>query len=153
MRLAGLHLMKLNNNNMKIMVDTIRHGNKIYDRLSRLSDAGEHTRSGAHGKREQTRRVQLRPILPTVTPLALLALWLAFPAVTPQHSYNAPPPDQWQCSTRAARERPLTDRRTCTRSFISTKKKMNPKNTKNSPIHENADANITCNFRDGDISR
>ena len=30
---------------------------------------------------------------------------------------------------------------------------MNPKNTKKSAIHENADANITCNFRDGDISR
>ena len=31
---------------------------------------------------------------------------------------------------------------------------MNPKNTeKKSPIHENADANITCDFSDGDISR
>ena len=30
---------------------------------------------------------------------------------------------------------------------------MNPKNTKKSPNHENADANMTCNFRDGDISR
>ena len=30
---------------------------------------------------------------------------------------------------------------------------MNPKNSKNSPIHENADANITCDFGDGDISR
>ena len=29
---------------------------------------------------------------------------------------------------------------------------MNPKNTKKSLIHENADANITCNFGDGDIS-
>ena len=29
--------------------------------------------------------LELRPILPAVTPLALLALWLAFPAVTPQH--------------------------------------------------------------------
>ena len=28
---------------------------------------------------------------------------------------------------------------------------MNAKNTKKSPIHENADANITCDF--GDISR
>ena len=36
------------------------------------------------------------------------------------------------------------------RSVIST----NAKNTKNkSPIHENADANITCDFGDGDISR
>ena len=32
-------------------------------------------------------------------------------------------------------------------------KTMNAKNTKKSPIHENADANITCNFGDGDISR
>ena len=31
-------------------------------------------------------------------------------------------------------------------------KNMNPKNTKKSPIHENADANITCDFGDGDIS-
>ena len=30
---------------------------------------------------------------------------------------------------------------------------MNAKNTKKSPIHENADANITCDFGDGDISR
>ena len=32
-------------------------------------------------------------------------------------------------------------------------KSMNDKNTKKSPIHENADANITCDFGDGDISR
>ena len=30
---------------------------------------------------------------------------------------------------------------------------MNPKNTKKSPIHEKAYANITCNFRDSDLSR
>ena len=30
---------------------------------------------------------------------------------------------------------------------------MNAKNTKKSPIHENADANIACDFGDGDISR
>ena len=30
---------------------------------------------------------------------------------------------------------------------------MNPKNSKKWPIHENADANITCDFGDGDISR
>ena len=34
--------------------------------------------------------LELRPILPAVTPLALLALWLAFPAVTSQHCYDAP---------------------------------------------------------------
>ena len=32
-------------------------------------------------------------------------------------------------------------------------KNMNPNNTKKSPIHETADANITCDFGDGDISR
>ena len=30
---------------------------------------------------------------------------------------------------------------------------MNHKNTKKSQIHEKADANITCDFGDGDISR
>ena len=30
---------------------------------------------------------------------------------------------------------------------------MNPKNTKKSAIHENTDANITCDFSYGDISR
>ena len=32
-------------------------------------------------------------------------------------------------------------------------KTMNAKNPNKSPIHENADANITCDFCDGDISR
>ena len=32
-------------------------------------------------------------------------------------------------------------------------KSMNAKNMKKSPIHENADANIKCDFGDGDISR
>ena len=32
-------------------------------------------------------------------------------------------------------------------------KTMKAKNTKKSSIHENADANITCDFGDGDISR
>ena len=32
-------------------------------------------------------------------------------------------------------------------------KSMNLKDTKKSPIHENADANITCDFGDDDISR
>ena len=35
--------------------------------------------------------LELRPILPAVTPLAVLALWLAFRAVPPQHSYDARP--------------------------------------------------------------
>ena len=30
---------------------------------------------------------------------------------------------------------------------------MNAKNTKKSPIHENADANITCDFGDVDVGR
>ena len=42
-------------------------------------------------------------------------------------------------------------------SIDSTKwpyvKTMNTKNTKKSPIHENADANITCDFGDSEISR
>ena len=37
--------------------------------------------------------------------------------------------------------------------FNKVVKTMNAKNTKKSPIHENADANITCDFGDGDISR
>ena len=32
-------------------------------------------------------------------------------------------------------------------------KTMNAKNTQKSPIHENANANITCDFGDGDIIR
>ena len=32
-------------------------------------------------------------------------------------------------------------------------KTVNAKNTQKSPIHENADANITCDFGDGDVSR
>ena len=36
-------------------------------------------------------RLEFGPILPAVTPLALVALWLAFSAVTPQHYYDAPP--------------------------------------------------------------
>ena len=35
---------------------------------------------------------------------------------------------------------------------INSEKTMNAKNTKKSPIHENADANITCDFGDRDIS-
>ena len=58
-------------------------------------------------------KLELRPILPAVTPLALL--WLAFPAV----SDTPRPSDQWQGSTRAARERPLAGRMTFTQSLIS----------------------------------
>ena len=59
--------------------------------------------------------LELRPILPAVTPLALLALWLAFPAVTPQHCYDAPP------TNGKAPLAPLTSaaRRTCTESFMA----------------------------------
>ena len=32
-------------------------------------------------------------------------------------------------------------------------KTVNAKNTRKSPIHENADADTTCDFGDGDISR
>ena len=43
----------------------------------------------------------------------------------------------------------------CTRLVKSGRslKSMNAKNTKKSPIQENADTNITCDFGDGDISR
>ena len=43
----------------------------------------------------------------------------------------------------------------CTRLVKSGRcvKRMNPKNTIKSPIHENVDENITCDFGDGDISR
>ena len=44
--------------------------------------------------------LELRPILPAVTSLVLLALWLVYPAVTPQHT----PPTKWQGPTRATRE-------------------------------------------------
>ena len=37
---------------------------------------------------------------------------------------------------------------------VRSVKTMNAKNTKKkSPVYENADANITCDFGDGDISR
>ena len=89
-------------------------------------------------------------ILPAVTPLALLALWLAFPAVTSQHCYDAPPTKN-KGSTHAARERRQQGLHV---KFHGILKNMNPKNTrKKSLIHENADANITCDFGDGDISR
>ena len=86
--------------------------------------------------------LQLHPILPAVTPLALLELWLAFSAVTTQHCYDAPPTND------KALHAPLASagHRACL-------KNMNPKNTKKSLIHENADANKTCDFSDGDISR
>ena len=43
----------------------------------------------------------------------------------------------------------------CTRRVKSGRcvKSMNPKNMIKSPIHENADAIITCDFGDSDISR
>ena len=43
----------------------------------------------------------------------------------------------------------------CTRHVKSgpNLKSMNAKNTTKSPIHENADTNITCDFGVGDISR
>ena len=63
--------------------------------LARLALAGERTPS----------ILELRPILPAVTPLALLALWLAFPTVTPTLLLH--PSDQWQRSACAARERRL----------------------------------------------
>ena len=59
------------------------------------------------------------------------------------------PADQSQGSVR------VSDARMCTRGVKSglCVENMNPKNTKKSPIHENADADITCEFGDCDISR
>ena len=59
--------------------------------------------------------LELHPILPAVTPLALLPLRLAFPVVTPQYSYDALP------TNGKAPRAPLASagRRTCTQSFIS----------------------------------
>ena len=42
---------------------------------------------------------------------------------------------------------------TTTYFSIQQTKKKKKKNEKKSPIHENADASITCDFGDGDVSR
>ena len=59
---------------------------------------------------------------------------------------------------RALRTREQRPQVLCTRHVHGVKsgrsaKNMNQKNTKKSPIHENANANITCDFGDGDFSR
>ena len=92
--------------------------------------------------------------LPAVTPLTLLELSLAFPAVTPQHCCDARRPIA-RLRTRRSRAPSAGVKCMCTRSVKSGRwvKSMNPKTTKKSPIHENADANITCDFGDSDISR
>ena len=41
----------------------------------------------------------------------------------------------------------------CKKLPLRKKYELNGKNTEKSPIHENADANITCDFGDGDINR
>ena len=67
------------------------------------------------------------------------------------------PADQSQDSARATRERhpQVLSAYMCIRRVKSGHcvKSMNPKSTNKSLIHENADANITCDFGDGDISR
>ena len=85
--------------------------------------------------------------------LLLLALRLAFPAVIPQHCCDARRPIA-RLRTRRSRAPPAGVKCMCTRRVKSGRciKSMNPKNTKKSPIHENANANITCDFCDGDIS-
>ena len=99
--------------------------------------------------------LELCPIWPAVTHPTLLELCRAWPAVTPEHylscdamcakSNPPPPPPSAACSLHVY-------------SYIQQSgrsvKSMNAKNTrKKSPIHENADAYITCGFGDGDISR
>ena len=93
--------------------------------------------------------------MPAVTPLTLFELCLAFPAMTPQHCCDARRPIA-RLHTRRSRAPPAGVKYMCTRRVKSGRcvKSMNPKNTKKSMIHENADANITCDFgSDGDISR
>ena len=72
---------------------------------------------------------------PSVTPPTLLELWRHGCKVQ-----SAPPPQ------------PLHAYSYIQQSGRSVKI-MNAKYTKKSPIHGNADANITCDFGDGDISR
>ena len=62
------------------------------------------------------------------------------------------PADQSQGSTRAAREARPHVYLAC-KKWLLRKKYESQKYEKKSPIHENADANITCDFGDGDISR
>ena len=76
--------------------------------------------------------LELRPILPAVTPLALLALWLAFPAVTPQHSDDTPTtngkaPRAPLASAAAGLAREVSFHASKTRR---NSKNMNPKNAK-----------------------
>ena len=92
--------------------------------------------------------------LSAVTPLTLLELSLAFPAVTPQHCYDARRPIA-RIRMRRSWGPPAGVRCRCTQRVKSGRciKSMNPKNTSKSPIHENADTNITCDFGGSDISR
>ena len=97
--------------------------------------------------------LELRPILPAVT--SLLPSITCIVACLSCSDTATYPSNQWQGSTRAPRERPQD----FTRSLISRiltrhnlKKYKSKKYEKKSAIHDNADANITCNFRDSDIS-
>ena len=85
-----------------------------------------------------------RSDIPSITCIVACLSWSDIPTYS----------DQWQCSTRAAIERRLAGRWNFTHSIISRRnlKHINPKNTKKSPFRENANANITCNFCDRDIS-
>ena len=116
---------------------TIRRSHLVSDSLNEV------------GTTEELYKLELRPILPAVTPLALLALWLAFPAVTPQHCYDAP-------LTNGNAPRAPAAGLACKVSSLYQQTRRNLKNVntkKITPIHENADTNITCDFGDGDISR
>ena len=80
--------------------------------------------------------------------------------MTPQHCCDAmgAPADQSQGSARvhsgAQLVRAAGVKCMCTRrvKYGRKLKTMNVKNMNKSPIHENADANISCDFGDGDIS-
>ena len=90
--------------------------------------------------RERTARMLL---------VLVLELCRTWPLVTPQHSPWVHPP-----TNRMAPHAPLASaagvKCICTRRVKSGRcvKSMSVKNTKKSPIHENADANITCDFGD-----
>ena len=101
--------------------------------------------------------LELCPIWSAVIPPTLLKFCFAWPALTP-------PTFLWRNGCKVQSALTITGRlhqwATCSLHaywYIQQSgrcvKSMNAKNTKKSHIHKNADANITCDFRDGDISR
>ena len=85
---------------------------------------------------------------PAVTPPTLIELCRAWPAVTPPTLIELC--RAWPAVTTPTILEPHVHCTHIQQSGLSVKS-MNAKNTKKSLIHENADANITCDF--GDINR